>query len=119
MRTFSTERLNLNLIEIVGMFVLHFVSNIPEVLGNIGMLNSNAFLRAFIPEMPILVGGVRPAEVLLPNDYDPTLAYPLLVLIPGYSDDRYYIEKKFNLLAKAADRGYISIAPNGIRNSVN
>jgi len=82
------------------------------------MINSNAFLRNFIPGMPILVGGVRPAEVLLPNDYDPTQAYPLLVLVPGYSDDRYYIENKFHLLAKAKDRGYIAISPNGIRNSV-
>jgi hypothetical protein len=89
------------------------------MLGNLSLLGSNMLMRAFVPGMPILIGGFRPVEVLLPDNYDPSVAAPLVVILPGYTDDRYEFNKNFKLLGEAANRGFIALSPNGIRNSLN
>ena len=68
--------------------------------------------------MPGLVGGLRPTDVLLPAHYDPATPAPLLIMLPGYSDDRYSTEKLLGFSDEASARGYIYVMPNGIRNSV-
>ena len=67
--------------------------------------------------MPGLVGGLRPTDVLLPANYDPSAPAPLLIMLPGYSDDRYSTEKFLRFTDEASARGYINVMPNGIRNS--
>lgn len=68
--------------------------------------------------MSSLVGGLRPTDVLLPANHDPADPSPLLIMLPGYSDDRYSTEKLLRFTDEASARGYIYVMPNGIRNSV-
>jgi len=117
LKGFSAERLDLSLVETVGIFVLHYVMNLSEFFGNMNYLAGNQFFQAFGP-MPKLVGGLRPTQVLLPANYDPTVAAPLLLLLHGYSDDRYYTENLLKLRREASDRGFIYVIPNAIKNSV-
>ena len=91
MKGFSADRLDLTLVETIGIFFLHYVMNLSEFYGNLNYLAANQMFKAFM-HVPELVGGVRPAEVILPSKYDPEVAAPLLVLLHGYSDDRYYTE---------------------------
>jgi polyhydroxybutyrate depolymerase len=64
------------------------------------------------------VGGLRPAEVILPANYDPSAPAPLLLSIHGYTDGNYYTENLLKFADEASFRGYIYVIPNGIRNSV-
>jgi polyhydroxybutyrate depolymerase len=107
----------LTLVETLGIFVLHYVMNLSELAGNLNYLASNQFLKAFIP-MPQLVGGLRPTEVILPANYDPSVPAPLLFTLPGYTDDKYYTENLLKFTDEASSRGYIYVIPNGIKNSV-
>ena len=102
----------------IGIFVLHYIMNLSEFYGNLNYLASNQLLKAFIP-MPQLVGGLRPTDVLLPSSYDQKVPAPLLLLLPGYTDDRYEIEDMFKFTDEASSRGFIYVIPNGIKNSVN
>ena len=103
--------------ETLAIFLLHYMMNFSELAGNINYLASNQFLKAFIP-MPQLVGGLRPTEVILPANYDPSVPAPLLLSLHGYWCDKYFIENFFNFADEASARGYIYVIPNGIRNSI-
>ena len=96
---------------------MHYVINFSELVGNVNYLASNQFLKGFIP-MPQLVGGLRPTEVFLPSNYDPSVPAPVLLSLPGYSCNNYFNEYLFNFADEASSRGYIYIKPNGIRNSI-
>ena len=55
--------------------------------------------------IPEQVGGERPADVLVPVDYNPETSYPLILQLHGYSSDSEQIDTYFNLSA------YVSLSP--------
>ncbi len=55
----------------------------------------------------------RPAKVVVPDDYDPSTAYPLIVLLHGYTATGDLQDAYFGLGAQSTDRGFILIKPNG------
>jgi len=103
----------MNFIQTLLLFVLHYAMNFSELLGNLNYLASNQLLKYFMP-MPTLVGGLRPTDVLLPARYDPATPAPLLIMLHGYSDDKYKTEKFLKFTDEASARGYIYVMPNGI-----
>jgi polyhydroxybutyrate depolymerase len=65
----------------------------------------------------VLVGGDRPATVHVPAAYDPGKPAPLLVVLHGYGGSGKDIEDELRLGAAAAQRGYLSVAPDGTLDS--
>ena len=67
--------------------------------------------------MPQLVGGLRPTEVFLPENYNPKVAAPLVIMMHGYSLDSYSNDNLLKYKHEAYTRGLIYVMPNGIKNS--
>ena len=58
----------------------------------------------------------RPADVLIPDDYDRSTSYPLVVLLHGYTADGDIQDNYFGVGAKRTERGFILVKPDGTRN---
>jgi len=72
------------------------------------------------PYLPIpsgTLGGARPAKVTLPDDYDPAVAWPLVMLLHGYSADGFIQDFYLGVGAQADARDFIFILPDGTKNS--
>lgn len=63
-------------------------------------------------------GGVRPALVFLPDDYQTTRRWPLVIMLHGYSSNAAGSNTYLGLEAHTTSHGYIGIAPEGLRDSV-
>ena len=63
--------------------------------------------------IPEQVGGERPADVLVPVDYNPETSYPLILQLHGYSSDSEQIDTYFNLSAYVSSRQFVLITPDG------
>lgn len=63
------------------------------------------------PSTPL--GGDRPAEVMLPDDYDTSRAWPLVVLLHGYGASSTIQNAYFGLSRRRSERGFILVLPNG------
>lgn len=66
---------------------------------------------AWDPSDPL--GGDRPAKVVLPDDYDTSRSWPLVVLLHGYSATGPLQDAYFGLSRRGTDRGFITVLPNG------
>jgi polyhydroxybutyrate depolymerase len=64
---------------------------------------------------PPVVGGDRPAEVIVPPGYDGAAAVPLVVILHGRFTSPDYVQPVFGLDNLAADRGVLVVAPDGRR----
>ncbi len=64
-----------------------------------------------------MVGGDRPVTVRVPPGYASGKPAPLLVLLHGYGGSGKDIEDELHLGAAAAQRGYLSVAPDGTLDS--
>jgi polyhydroxybutyrate depolymerase len=64
-----------------------------------------------------VVGGDRPVTVRVPPGYASGKPAPLLVLLHGYGGSGKDIEDELHLGAAAAQRGYLSVAPDGTLDS--
>lgn len=62
---------------------------------------------------PDTVGGARPAPVYRPIDYDPSNAYPLLLLLHGYGANGFIQDIYFGASARADARQMIVVVPDG------
>ncbi len=62
------------------------------------------------------LGGARPARVVVPNDYDPTVANPLVILLHGYSATGQIQDLYLDFSPRAAARGFIAVVPDGTMN---
>ena len=67
-----------------------------------------------IPEGPI--GGDRPAAVNLPSNYDPNKAYPLVMLLHGFSANGTVQDAYLQLSPQVDTLGFIQIIPEGTKN---
>ena len=65
------------------------------------------------PEAPALLGGDRPAAYVLPDQYDPQVSAPLVVLLHGYTSTASFQEEYFKLKAQTQQKGMILLLPNG------
>lgn len=63
------------------------------------------------------LGGDRPAKLVLPPSYTPGTAYPLVVLLHGYSVTGEIQDLYLGLSPAASAKGIISIVPDGTRNA--
>ncbi len=69
-----------------------------------------------LPVQPgtFVVGGVRPALVVPPPDFDPAEPSPLIVVLHGYMSGATGIEETFPLATGAAVVGAIIVRPEGV-----
>jgi len=97
--------------------MLHFLRNVPILIGNLYKLG---FYMVFgkLFNLPPMVGGIRPTEVYLPANYDPSVPAPLFTLLHGYGLDRDIDGDYFKMHAATSKVGMIFLMPNGIRNAV-
>jgi len=72
-------------------------------------------VAADVDDSPL--GGDRPAKLVLPPSYTPGTAYPLVILLHGYSVTGEIQDLYLGLSPKAAAKGFISIVPNGTKNA--
>ena len=68
-----------------------------------------------IPDGPL--GGDRPAEFVLPADYDPDQEWPLIVLLHGYGVAAWIQDIYLNLTPQADTLGAVILLPDGKENS--
>ena len=63
----------------------------------------------------VLVGGDRPATVVIPPGYDAGRPAPLLIVLHGYGSSGREHDLYFHLGELAAERGYLYVYPDGTR----
>jgi polyhydroxybutyrate depolymerase len=59
------------------------------------------------------LGGARPAPVTLPDDYDPSVSWPLVMLLHGYSVNGFLQDYYLGVGERVDSRGFILILPEG------
>lgn len=67
----------------------------------------------FDPNPPEELGGDRPADVVLPDDYDITQRYPLVIMLHGYGANSVLQDAIFGLTVRAEAGSFILVKPNG------
>ncbi len=63
------------------------------------------------------IGDDRPVKVIVPPDYDPAIASPLVILLHGYSASGDLQELYLDLGKEASARGYLFAHPDGTSDS--
>jgi hypothetical protein len=63
-----------------------FFYNAAEFFINLFVLGATGFGSIF-GSVPVLVGGLRPVEVIFPSNYNSQVATPLLILLHSYGSD--------------------------------
>jgi polyhydroxybutyrate depolymerase len=63
------------------------------------------------------LGGDRPAETLLPDDYDTSRTWPIVFLLHGYSASASVQNAYFGLGRLRHRRGFIAVLPDGTKDS--
>lgn len=79
--------------------------------------DDSAASSGFDPDPTTTLGGDRPAEVLLPADYDVSREYPLVILLHGYGVNSDIQDVIFGLAARVDTLGYILVKPEGTEDS--
>jgi len=64
-------------------------------------------------ELPSFLGGDRPAAIHVPSDYDPVLAWPLLILLHGYSVNGFVQDVYLGISQRVDKFGFIEVIPEG------
>ncbi len=65
------------------------------------------------------LGGARPAPVTLPSAYDAATAWPLVILLHGYSANGVIQDAYLQFSSTAAEVGYIAVVPEGTSGANN
>jgi len=65
------------------------------------------------PVGPVIVGGDRPVEVLVPESYDHDTPTPLIILLHGYTASGAIQESYFRFSPLAEELGFLFAAPDG------
>lgn len=71
--------------------------NIPEFFSNLWYIISIGIQKLQSQTVPIVVGGLRPANVYVPPSYTSATAIPLLIVLHGFSSNGPTYEAAFNL----------------------
>jgi hypothetical protein len=73
-----------NIFQIVGLIFIHCYFNFSGLIAHMLLIIGNNLSSLFINVDP-MVGGLRPAPVIIPPNYNPSTPTPLLILLHGYS----------------------------------
>ena len=78
------------------------------------------FLPLIFIEPPIIVGGLRPVEVVLPYNYwiPGSGPHPLGMVIHGFSRNSHYMAGMFKLETPFLENGIVYMTPIGIRDGL-
>lgn len=72
---------------------------------------------SFPANPPLEIGPTdRPAGVTIPNDYDPEVTYPIVMVLHGAGASGAIQTLYFNLSALANEKQFVLIAPDGVAN---
>lgn len=69
------------------------------------------------PSPPTSIGGDRPAVVYAPSDYDPSKAWPLVILLHGYSANGFVQNIYLGLSGRTTQDGFILVVPDGTKDA--
>ena len=73
--------------------------------------------QGFSPDPPLEIGGERPALVDIPEDYDPTVSHPLVVVLHGLGPFTGEIQARLlALLDVVEEKDLVMLLPNGTLN---
>lgn len=64
---------------------------------------------------PLVLGGDRPAVVHVPDDYDPAEAWPLVILLHGYSANGFVQDLYLGLSGRTTTDGFLLVVPDGTK----
>ncbi|MGB0589794.1 MAG: alpha/beta hydrolase family esterase [Myxococcota bacterium] len=59
------------------------------------------------------LGGLRPAPVTLPDNYDPSVSWPLVMLLHGYSASGFIQDYYLGISERVDSGGFIFVLPDG------
>ncbi|MFW2388065.1 MAG: alpha/beta hydrolase family esterase, partial [Polyangiales bacterium] len=83
----------------------------------LGCDSSSSGGQSFSPDPPLVIGGdERPADVDIPNDYDPEVSYPLVMLLHGAGADGATQAGYFQLTNFVDPKQFIMVYPDGTPN---
>ncbi|XP_060084664.1 putative esterase NocK [Ylistrum balloti] len=78
---------------------------------------SSPFQTEQLPiQAPTFIGGLRPAEVVVPREYDHKERYPLIILLHGYSATARLNDLIFQLERRVDIADFILLLPEGTEN---
>ncbi len=63
------------------------------------------------------IGGARPVTPVLPDAYDPEVAWPLVIVLHGYTASGGVQDLYFGTSERGRELGFITLAPNGLVDS--
>lgn len=66
---------------------------------------------------PQAIGGARPVTPVLPDAYDPDVAWPLVIVLHGYTASGGLQDLYFGTSERGRELGFITLAPNGLVDS--
>lgn len=75
----------------------------------------DAALTPWGPNNPAsAIGGARPVTPVLPDAYDPDVAWPLVIVLHGYTASGGVQDLYFGTSERGRELGFITLAPNGL-----
>ncbi|MGM0577609.1 MAG: alpha/beta hydrolase family esterase [Myxococcota bacterium] len=85
--------------------------------GDSGAIDAGPDVPDFRPPPETLGEGAdRPAKVIVPDAYDGTGAWPVVVMLHGFSANAFVQDALFQLSERVTDRGFVLILPDGTTN---
>ena len=79
----------------------------------LGDLSTDTAPDAPSPVIPQSLGGSRPAALFVPEDYDPATAWPLVVVLHGYTLSGFWEMVYLGLSDRITSKGFVLVAPDG------
>lgn len=70
-----------------------------------------------LPPPEFIGGSERPAALYVPSDYDPNVAYPLVVMLHGYGANGTAQNYIFGFRERVTSHKFVLVVPEGTRNS--
>ena len=103
-----------------GLFILACgpaPTGTPEpVLGAVDAGVVDAGAPRYSGPIPEVIGGNRPTNVILPEGYDRSESWPLVIVLHGYTANGTGQDRYLGVSSRGSTFGYITLAPNGTRN---
>jgi polyhydroxybutyrate depolymerase len=82
-----------------------------------GSSNDGTGGQTFSETPPLEIGGERPAPVVIPRDYDPTVSHPLVIVLHGFGPYTGVIQSAFfGVTDMVESKDFVLVLPNGTLN---
>ncbi|MCC6621613.1 MAG: hypothetical protein IT385_10190 [Deltaproteobacteria bacterium] len=113
----ATEPDGTEVVDIVADETEVAATEVDAAIVEVADVSNSAVSDIFAPDDTIdpaaPLGGDRPARVVLPEGYDPARAWPLVLLLHGYSASGELQDLYLGFSPVAAQQGFITIVPDG------